>query len=97
MHLAPFTLALAILGDGQMKMFFSRQLNDYVVDEMCVCGHLKSLHGSLLHKFSNSMIREHSDGNCCSGRCNCPQYTFERFVAAEEAAQLLVNRRAMLI
>lgn len=79
------------------KMFFSRQLNDYVVDEMCTCGHLKSLHGSLLHKVKNVMIREPSDGNCCSGRCGCTQYTFQRFVAIEEATQLLINKRAMLI
>jgi len=79
------------------KLFFSRQLNDYVVDEMCSCGHLKRHHGSLLHKFKSLMVREHSDGNCCSGHCGCPQFTFERYVGIKEAAQLLADSRPLLV
>lgn len=79
------------------KLFFSRQLNDFVVDEMCSCGHLKSHHGSLLHKLKNAMLREPNDGSCCTGHCGCSQFTFERFVTAEEAARLMIEKRPLLV
>jgi len=78
-------------------LFFSRQHNDYVVDEMCACGHLKSEHGSLLHKLKNKMLREHSDGNCCAGHCECTQFTFARFVTAKEAAKLTISKRPIFV
>lgn len=65
-----------------MKVFFSHQLNDYVTDEMCTCGHFKSEHGSLLTKLKHKYVRQGSDGNCCD--CCCRKFTFERFVTIEE-------------
>ena len=68
-------------------LFYSRQLQDYVIDEMCRCGHLKSTHGSLLHRIKKSMLRESNEGSCCSNHCECLQFTFVRFVTVEEIVQ----------
>jgi hypothetical protein len=95
--LYPFTLAFGIYKDNHMKAFFSHQINDYVVDEMCVCGHLKSHHGSLLHKLKAVMVRDPSDGSCCSGHCDCTQYAFLRFVAVDEAARIVIEQRPLMV
>lgn len=68
-----------------MKPFFSKPLNDWIVDEVCKCGHSKKEHGSLVKKVSNGMLRLAEEGNCCSGHCECLQYTFENYITAEQA------------
>ena len=73
-----------------MKAFYSRQLQDYVIDEMCECGHKKSEHGSMLHKMRRKFHRESNGGSCCSGPCKCKRFTFARFITVEELAQLAV-------
>jgi hypothetical protein len=65
-------------------LFYSRSRGDFVVDEMCRCGHLKSKHGSLIHKTKNAMIRDPSDGSCCSDHCECGQFTFVEFVTISD-------------
>lgn len=78
-----------------MKAFFSKHLGDFVVDEMCRCGHFKSKHGSLCSKVQGSLIRHSGEGNCCSGSCECLQFTFVRFVTVTEAALKIKKRRAV--
>ena len=76
------------------KVFFSNQLNDYVADEMCECGHLKSEHGSLTRRIKGKIHRIATEGNCCaSGHCDCSQYTFARFVSIKEKAIMLFGER----
>jgi len=80
-----------------MKAFFSRQLDAFVVNEMCECGHLKTDHGSKLHRRQTTMIREPNGGNCCSSDCACDRFTFARFVTADEAARLVLDQRPVLV
>jgi len=69
--------------------FRSNQLGGIVVDEMCKCGHLKSDHGShSINLGDGHMIRESHEGNCCARKCECPGFTWARFVIKEEAAQI---------
>lgn len=68
-----------------IKPYYSRRIQDWVVDEMCTCGHMRSDHGSLLKKLPNGkMLRLSAEGNCCGGHCECLQYTFARHVGVEE-------------
>jgi hypothetical protein len=68
--------------------FYSRQLGDVVVDEMCVCGHLKRDHGSVLKKIdSEKSLRLPHEGNCCDGECECPHFVWDRWVTASEMEQ----------
>lgn len=77
-----------------IKPFFSRQLQDYVVDEMCECGHLKSDHGSLNRRINDRVVRlSRDEGSCCKGKCKCPHFTWERWVTADEAADLVIAAR----
>lgn len=79
------------------RLFFSRVLGDYVVDEMCECGHLKSEHGSRTTRIGGSrMLRQANDGSCCKGRCECKQFTFARFVGLEEKAEMVGKRTPCL-
>ncbi len=78
------------------SIFYSERLGDFVVDEMCQCGHLKSEHGSLLHKIKGTLIREANDGGCCSGHCECRQFRFARYVAVEERASMQKKRRRVI-
>jgi len=82
-----------------LKVFYSRQLNDFVVNEMCQCGHLKSDHGSLARKIYQTIVRQPNDGNCCSSNCNCDcnQFTFARFVTADEIADIAISRRTVTV
>lgn len=79
------------------SIFYSERLGDFVVDEMCQCGHLKSEHGSLLHKIKDTLVREANDGSCCSGKCGCRRFTFTRHVTVEERVSLLKLRRRPVI
>jgi hypothetical protein len=76
-----------------MKAFYSNQLRDIVVNEMCKCNHLKSEHGSLLHKLLKAIVREPNDGGCCSSHCDCKQFTFSRYVCVDEAADIVMSHR----
>ena len=78
-----------------MNVFYSKQIQNFVSDEMCECGHLKSEHGSLTHRTKDKMIRESSDGNCCS--CACKKFTFHRFVSIDEAAEIIICKRPIVM
>ena len=80
-----------------MSVFYSKQIENFVSDEMCKCGHLKSNHGSLTHRMKDKMIRERSDGSCCSSHCVCNKFTFMRFVSVDEAAELIVYKRTSVV
>lgn len=70
-----------------MKVFFSREMGDYVVDEKCVCGHPKREHGSVLKKINHDRsVRIPHDGNCCKGKCRCKSFKWAGWVTATEAA-----------
>jgi len=38
-------------------VFYSRKLDNFVVDSMCVCGHLESEHGSLNKTVNKRIVR----------------------------------------
>lgn len=68
------------------RVFFSRELGDYVVDAMCDCGHLRREHGSKLLRISKEqMVRMPHDGNCRhDDDCACERFTWARWVSATE-------------
>lgn len=78
-------------------LFFSQILQDYVVDEMCSCGHLKSQHGSLTARSARGILRQPHDGGCCHGICDCKRFTFVRYVTIEERSLEFGNRRAITV
>jgi hypothetical protein len=71
-----------------MKTFYSNQLNDFVADEMCQCGHLKSEHGSLTKRIKNILLRNPNSGSCCGFHCECKRFVFSRFVTVDERISL---------
>jgi hypothetical protein len=74
------------------KPFFSEPLNDWVVDEQCECGHLKSEHGSLLTPLDAAhTLRQSHDGSCCS--CSCGRFTFVAHTTAAEYAEIVKRKR----
>lgn len=79
------------------SVFFSNQLNDYVVDELCKCNHLKSEHGSKISNMEGFILREPNQGSCCSGVCVCKQFKFEKFVTITEAAKIVASKKLMLV
>lgn len=81
-----------------MKIFFSNALNDYVTDEICTCGHLKSEHGSKLTKISSKKtLRDSHDGNCCCGQCRCSGFKFKRYLTITESAEIKLSKRLLAI
>ncbi len=78
------------------KPFFSHSLRAFVLDEMCVCGHLKSEHGSKTIRSRGATIRLHDDGSCCENGCACKQFTWARDVTDEEMADRIIARRRTL-
>lgn len=74
-----------------MKPFWSNELQDYAVAEMCSCGHLKQDHGSSIRDMpdTDKRLRISHDGNCCNGGCQCRQFNFERYVGKEELVKLI--------
>lgn len=63
------------------KIFYSRELGDFVVDSLCECGHLERDHGS--HLISGK-IRVHDGGSCCVKQCECLKFTWYRWVTIKE-------------
>jgi hypothetical protein len=75
-----------------MARFFSIQLNDLVVEEMCECGHLKREHGSTLTKLSSSIsVRNPHGGNCCARHCKCARFIWSRWVTATEMEESITE------
>lgn len=78
------------------KPYFDHVQNDYVMDEMCQCGHLKSDHGSLTVKLRQSQGRSYrlpDDGSCCAPGCGCKKFRWARFVFTDEYAKIIKDRR----
>lgn len=76
------------------KVFFSRELGDFVVDERCVCGHMKRDHGSkLIHISAERMVRLPNDGNCCKGKCDCVKFRWAGWVTASEFEATELRKR----
>jgi hypothetical protein len=66
-------------------VFYSREHGDWIVEEMCECGHLKREHGSNLLPLGNGRkLRVPNGGNCCANSCDCPRFTWDRFVTISE-------------
>jgi len=68
-----------------IQPFYSKRLQDWVVDEMCTCGELRSEHGSLVQHVgdTDTLLRLEGEGNMDE----CPRYTFKGFVTAEKYAR----------
>jgi hypothetical protein len=62
--------------------------------ELCKCGHLIGEHGSRTTKVGDKLLRESHHGGCCAGSCQCPRFTFHRFVGIDEAADQLLAEDA---
>lgn len=78
------------------RPYFDHAANDYVMDEMCQCGHLKSDHGSLLVSLRHSQgrkLRLRDDGSCCKQDCHCTKFRWIRFVYTDEYTQIIAARR----
>ncbi len=77
--------------------YYVSQSDDFVMDEMCACGHLKSEHGSRTVKLKASgdrSLRIPNDGSCCNGDCRCPRYRWVRFVYMNEYTDIIRSRRS---
>lgn len=70
-----------------IQPFYSERRRDWVVDEVCMCGKLRSEHGSLVMKIDDRLLRLESEGNC--SETNCPHYCFGGFVTAADYERLL--------
>lgn len=79
------------------SIFYSDQLGDYAVDELCKCGHLKSEHGSKVTNLKSKIFRESHGGSCCCGSCNCKKFQFSRYVGVKEAAEIIISKRPLII
>jgi len=78
----------------KFNVFFSKALNDFVVGEMCKCGHLHRDHGSQLKKISDQKtLRLAHDGSCCVGKCACKHFRWARWVTATEFADTLPTKQ----
>jgi hypothetical protein len=51
------------------------------VDELCTCGHTKSTHAP-----------RYAPGHGPCRVCECKQFTFERFLSAQEVAELTAKK-----
>lgn len=71
------------------RVFFSRRLDDFVLDAVCECGHLERDHGSHLKNIGRRKIRLHDGGNCCVESCGCHHFRWARWLTATEFAQNL--------
>jgi hypothetical protein len=71
-----------------IQPFYSERRNDWVVDEMCMCGKLRSEHGSLVQRIGDKLLRLESEGNCSETHCN--KYVFGGFVTATTYAEKLL-------
>ena len=60
-----------------------------VVDEMCVCGHPKSEHGSHTIQIPRSLIRLPATGNCCQSHCNCARFCWAAWIYKESRQRML--------
>lgn len=80
-----------------MKPFWSNQLQDIAVDEICTCGHLRSEHGSqsLAMDKTEAMLRVANEGGCCGEDCSCSKYKFARFVGMHEHVEIHKNRGSL--
>lgn len=73
-----------------MKVFYSREVGDFVVDALCECGHLKREHGSLLLPLPHGrMLRLPNDGSCCTRLCVCKRFTWAKWVTATEFEKMI--------
>jgi hypothetical protein len=71
-------------------VFFSKALNDFVVDGVCKCGHLERDHGSQMKKLAKGKdIRVSDGGSCCVGSCSCHHFTWVKWITATEFAETL--------
>lgn len=73
-------------------LFYSKILNDFVVDSLCECGHLESQHGSFLQDIGEEKkIRVNSGGSCCFDKCFCEKFIWMRWVCLEEYLQKYIR------
>jgi hypothetical protein len=79
--------------------YFCEPVGDFVFDEMCECGHLRSEHGSLTLpiKHSNKRVRVHDHGSCCASGCACTRFTWTRFIFTDEYAEKVMNKRLVSV
>lgn len=72
-----------------IKPFYSKRRKDWVVDEICECGKLRSEHGSLVQKVGDQYLRLAGEGNAEE----CKRYRFFEFVTAKRYAAMMFKRR----
>ncbi len=71
------------------KTFFSKSLQDVVVDGVCECGHLERDHGGQTVRVGKNMTRVREGGSCCVGKCICSHFVWARWMTATEFAKSL--------
>lgn len=76
------------------KPFYCHSVNDVVIDGVCECGHLERDHGSRLKVIDkDNTLRESHGGGCCADKCNCPRFTWKRWMTITEFAATLAKKR----
>ena len=73
-----------------MKPFYSKSRGKLVVDARCTCGHAESKHGSVLRASGDEKIRLPNAGGCCSGHCDCDNFTWAGWITESSNANLVV-------
>jgi hypothetical protein len=73
-------------------LLYIRRTGKVAIDEMCVCGHPKSKHGSHTHRTPNALLRLPAVGSCCEGECDCARFQWAGWIygpapAAAESKQ----------
>ena len=63
-----------------MVLLYIRRTGKVAIDELCVCGHPKSHHGSHTHCTSKAMLRLPAVGNCCDGACECARFRWAGWI-----------------
>jgi hypothetical protein len=58
--------------------------HQWAVDEMCICGHPRSTHGShTVNTPPMPLVRLNDVGSCCEGRCACRRFRWAAWVFEE--------------
>ena len=59
--------------------------DEKLTDEMCVCGHLKSDHGSKVVRIdNNAILRIPNVGSCCCENCCCARFCWKSWCKLSE-------------
>lgn len=73
-----------------MKKFIG-SVEKWAIDEMCVCGHPQSSHGSEVINAKNGIIRNSGHGNCCNDNCKCIKFIWEDWIFENTDCELVLR------